>query len=179
MSRTESKIIFPSNTGWVTSDMHAFKPREVTEVIKQQLCEGLIKNDDQIRQMLRSCKDSWYFAVTLGEKTLSLKIYDPQQVNDPSYRPMSSAVNRPRTTFFEIDRLLNIRQLTTEETDRLMRTAPLMYCDRCLKREEIRLCDQIQGTIMQPIKAVVEETEEEVSVDLCRPEFTLEPAEVA
>lgn len=137
---------FPANTGWSVN--LSYRPREVTDAIKNMLAETLIRNDNAIRQLLRQCKDKWIFAVTVGQDNMYLKVFDPTEVAKAHQHPISSAINRARTSFFEIDRDLNIRQLSEERVDDVMRTAPMIYADRALKSTEIRTCDAIQRTMM-------------------------------
>ena len=175
---------FGANYNWVTTHMHGYKPRYVTDVIRNMLCETLVRNDTAFRQVLRQCKDTWILAVTLGKDTISLKIFDTAEVDDPKYRPISSSVVRDLTSFFEIDRELNIRQLTSERVDRVMRTAPMLYADRCLKASEISTCDSIERSMMQPAEnatvpvsissRVAGPNDHLVRFD-DQPEFTLEP----
>lgn len=151
MYRNPKAPKFATNYNWVTSNMSGYKPRDVTDAIRNMLCETLVRNDTAFRQVLRQCKEKWILAVTLGKDTIALKIYDPEEVSQSHKHPMSSSVVRRLTSFFEIDRKLDIRQLTTEEVDAVMRTAPMLYADRALKPDEVSTCDMIERNIMQPV----------------------------
>lgn len=183
----------PANTSWTVS--LPFRPRNVPDAIKNMLAETLIRNDKGIHQLLRQCKDKWIFAVTMGHDAMYLKIFDPTEVDTGSNRAASSAINRPATSFFEIDRDLNIRQLASERADRVMQTYPMLYTERSLKQSEITMCNSIERSMTSGSDLVVsdedvtERTKQEFQ-QICdnaeagdepfvevepRPEFTLEP----
>jgi hypothetical protein len=141
---------FATNYGWVTSNMTAFKPRYVNEVVRNMLCQTLILNDAAFRQVLRQCKGKWILAVTLGKDTVSMKIYDPADVDQSHQHPISSSVARHLTSFFEIDRNFDMRPLTSDRVDEVMRTAPMLYADRSLKQSEVDTCDGIERAMTAP-----------------------------
>lgn len=133
--------IFPTNYGWTTTSMHSYKPRDVNAAVKKMIAETLIKGDKKFEHVLRQCQTSWILAITVGKDVLHLRIYDPADVDGGTNKVLSTSLNLPRTHFLEINRNKDIRELSAERLERVVLTAPILYADRCLRPEEIRLCD--------------------------------------
>lgn len=148
---------FPKNYGWVTSKTHNFKPRDVNDGVRRMIAEMLIKGDAKFEHILRECKTTWILAVTLGKDTLHLRIYDPADVDGGRNQVLSTSLKMDRTVFIEINRQKDIRGLTDERIARTLTTAPMVYADRCLRPEEVRLSDQLertcQGEVLLPDEA--------------------------
>ncbi len=153
MTRSTARpVSFPTNYGWISHNSHTFRPRECDEAAKQLIAATLVRNDTHIRHLLRQCQNRWIFVVTVGQDTIHLNIYDPQEVRDQHKKPLvSSPVNRARAVFLEIDRNLELRYLDPAEIDQVMTTAPFLYSSRSLKPSEIRICDSLQRSLMREV----------------------------
>lgn len=145
-------VDFPVSFDWFTHKTHAFKPREISEDARWTTTYAFLNSDAAFQHLLRQCKKSWLVAVTFGQDTVALRLFDPAVVDDPSTRPISASINRERTVCVEVSRdgrtrRMDIKPVDVERAERAYHTGAFLHSARCLRPEEVALLDNVQASV--------------------------------
>ena len=159
---------FPNNYSWTQPD-NGYRPRPISERNRALVAQTLLRMDKDFIHLLRGCPTSWYVGVTVTQDRVELKIYDPEEVNDPNAVPRSWAPRTDQAGFLEVNKSQLFRELTAEERDRVLHTHPRFYSGRYLRPIEITMLDGLMETLgekTKPAAAVREDDKDETTREL-------------